>query len=79
MKEYPPFEKISGDGYIYCRQGKEVYRSQNLFLTLLLEHSISPNSDFKREVVNLLGNKPQQTLKAMGFPTDWKSEPLWQC
>ena len=44
-----------------------------------LEQSINPNSSFRKEIVSLLSDKPQRTLKAMGFPIDWKDEPLWQC
>lgn len=44
-----------------------------------MEHRINPKSNFISEIVNLLANKPQPTLKAMGFPVDWQSEALWQC
>lgn len=44
-----------------------------------IEQSIAPNSNFRNEVVNLLSDKPQHILKAMGFPTDWRTETLWQC
>ncbi len=43
-----------------------------------IEQSINPNSNFRNEVVNLLSDKPQHILKAMGFPTDWRTETLWQ-
>jgi len=43
-----------------------------------LEQSIKPNSAFSKEIVSLLSTKPQRILKAMGFPPDWESEPLWQ-
>ena len=42
-----------------------------------LEQSINPNSAFRKGIVDLLNDKPKQTLKAMGFPENWQSEPLW--
>ena len=43
-----------------------------------LEQSISPNSDFRNEIVALLSRQPQAILKAMGFPVGWREEPLWK-
>lgn len=51
--------------------------AQLCYLTYI-EQSINPNSNFRDEIVNLLSNKPQHILKAMGFPIDWKNETLWQ-
>ena len=42
-----------------------------------LEQSINPNSAFRKEIPSLLKNMPKRTLKAMGFPENWESEPLW--
>lgn len=43
-----------------------------------LEQSINPNSQFKSRIKALLSNTPQTTLKAMGFPANWREEPLWK-
>lgn len=43
-----------------------------------LEQSINPNSQFKSGIKALLSNTPQATLKAMGFPANWREEPLWK-
>lgn len=42
------------------------------------EQSINPNSQFKSGIKTLLSNTPQATLKAMGFPANWREEPLWK-
>lgn len=42
-----------------------------------LEQSINPNSQFKSRIKALLSNTPQTILKAMGFPANWREEPLW--
>ena len=42
-----------------------------------LEQSINPNSNFKSKLVELLKKHPNINLKAMGFPENWQSEPLW--
>ena len=43
-----------------------------------LEQSINPNSHFKNGIKTLLPNSPQATLKAMGFPVNWREESLWE-
>lgn len=68
-----PSEWISNS----TKQPIKIY-SQLCYLAYL-EHSINPNSDFKNGIVNLLRNKPQEILRAMGFPANWHSEALWQC
>lgn len=35
------------------------------------------NNTFKKELLELLKSYPNVDTKAMGFPEDWKSEPLW--
>ena len=39
---------------------------------------ISPNNDLLKKIVQLLSDFPDVDIKAMGFPTDWQLEPLWQ-
>ena len=43
-----------------------------------LEYSIHPNSKFKEALMNLLKAHPIVDTAAMGFPANWKSEPLWR-
>lgn len=43
-----------------------------------MEQSITPNSNFRDELISLLSDKPQLILRAMGFPNEWRNEPLWQ-
>ena len=42
-----------------------------------MEQSIIPDRQFKKRLLELLINKPRTILKAMGFPDNWQSEPLW--
>ena len=42
------------------------------------EQSINPNSQFKSGIKTLLSHTPQTTLKAMGFPANWREELLWK-
>ncbi|MFV0553646.1 MAG: Abi family protein [Mangrovibacterium sp.] len=39
--------------------------------------SISPNNTFKEKLVNLLNSYPNVDISAMGFPSDWQEESLW--
>ena len=39
---------------------------------------ISPSNDFREKLELLFKSFPEIDLRAMGFPTDWKQEPLWK-
>jgi len=45
---------------------------------LYLEQSITPNSQIKNRLLDMFAKYPTISLKQMGFPKDWKSQPLWQ-
>ena len=42
-----------------------------------LEQSIDLNSNLKNKLLALFKSHPNINLKAMGFPENWQSEPLW--
>ena len=42
-----------------------------------LEQNIDLNSNLKHKLLALLKSHPNINLKAMGFPENWQSEPLW--
>ena len=39
---------------------------------------ISPNNDLTNKIIDLLNKFPNMDIKAMGFPTNWLEEELWQ-
>ena len=41
-------------------------------------NTIVPTNGFKSHLVKLMENCPLAQEKEMGFPTDWKNEPLWK-
>ena len=40
--------------------------------------TVSPNNTFTQKLKSLLAEFPTIDIKAMGFPANWRSEPLWQ-
>jgi abortive infection bacteriophage resistance protein len=40
--------------------------------------SVSPNDTFTQKLKSLLAEFPTIDIKAMGFPSNWQTEPLWQ-
>ncbi len=38
---------------------------------------ISPESKFKKRLIELVQTSPENQIKEMGFPKDWKSEKFW--
>lgn len=57
------------------RRPEKIYGQ--LYCLAYLEQSVNPNTNFKRRFIELM--KLQDIhINAMGFPDDWKSQPLWQ-
>lgn len=42
-----------------------------------LQNSIHPDNTFKQDLFALLEAHPNVDVKAMGFPANWREEPLW--
>ena len=51
--------------------------SQLCYLKYLLD-VIRPYNDFTLRLKRLLGEYSNVDVSAMGFPTNWESEPLWK-
>ena len=61
-------ENTSDLGRIYCR----------LCIVKYLISSIAPNNKFTSKLKGLLKHYSNIDINAMGFPTDWERESLWQ-
>jgi len=56
--------------------GKRIY-----FRICIIKHllfTVSPNNTFTQKLKSLLAEYPTVDIRAMGFPADWESEPLWK-
>ena len=42
-----------------------------------LQNHVHPQNDFAARLKTLLDKHPNVDLKAMGFPSNWETEPLW--
>jgi abortive infection bacteriophage resistance protein len=49
-----------------------------LSMIVFLLNTINPTHTFKEKLFNLLEKYPVVDTKAMGFPTNWKTEELWR-
>ena len=63
------------DGTSFFISDMELY-AQLCYLAYM-EQSVIPDRQLKKRLLELLINKPRTILKAMGFPDNWQSEPLW--
>lgn len=43
-----------------------------------LQDNIHPDNDFKIQLKELLDDYPKINVRHMGFPENWKNQPLWQ-
>lgn len=41
-------------------------------------YTISPYNTFKKKIETLLNTYPGIDVRAMGFPENWQSEPIWE-
>ena len=48
-----------------------------LCILLYLEQSITPSSQIKDKIISLLSRYPDVSIRQMGFPRGWETEPLW--
>lgn len=59
-----------------------LYRFDKKLRMLLLNEvekiEISPNNDMLGKMKTLFSDYPEIDLAALGFPTGWENEPLWQ-
>jgi abortive infection bacteriophage resistance protein len=46
-------------------------------IVLYLLNAVNPNNTFKQKLENLFLKYPNVDRKAMGFPANWRDEPLW--
>ncbi len=47
-------------------------------ILLYLLQAINPQNTFAARFRSLLGKYPNVDVSAMGFPSDWQDEKLWQ-
>lgn len=58
----------------------EVQQGRVFFTLCILKHFmdiIRPGNDFKTQLLALLEKYPMIDISAMGFPENWKSQPVW--
>lgn len=67
LHHFPDMEP-DGNMYIYF----------TLCMVKYLQDTIKPTNTFARRLRTLIDNFPAVDPAAMGFPADWKSDPLWQ-
>lgn len=48
-----------------------------LVIIAILMDAISPRSSWRNRLITLLGSMTPGNIKAMGFPGDWQSRPIW--
>ncbi len=58
-----------------CADKRRIY--YNICIIKYFLDIISPDNDFPSELCCLFDRFPEIDLAAMGFPTNWKEEPLW--
>jgi len=49
-----------------------------LSMMIYFLNTVNPSHTFKQKLENLFKKYPNVDKKAMGFPKDWQTEPLWK-
>ena len=68
--------KLSGAWIDVSHTEQVKFYAQLCYLAYMQDH-IHPDNTFKKELLDLLKSHPNVDTKAMGFPENWQSEPLW--
>lgn len=68
--------KLSGS-WIDASQTEQVKFYAQLCYLAYMQDCIHPENTFKQELFNLLETYPNVDTGAMGFPENWRKEPLW--
>ena len=58
-----------------CNDNAHVYFT--LCMIKYLQNTVKPGNTFSQRLSTLLENYPKVDTRLMGFPRDWKSDPLW--
>ncbi|MBO5251787.1 MAG: Abi family protein [Bacteroidaceae bacterium] len=69
--------RLSGS-WINVSHTEQVKFYAQLCYLAYMQDRIHPNNTFKQELFGLLKTHPNVDTKAMGFPENWQSEPLWK-
>ena len=65
----------------YFINNKNIYNNKvytYLCCILYVLNIISPNHNFKNNLINLMNTCPIKQEKEMGFPKNWQQEPIWK-
>ena len=78
MSIQPLFPKKSSGAWLQNRQTgiNRVFYALSMLIYLL--NTVNPNHTFKQKLENLFSKYPNVDKRAMGFPANWHSEPLWK-
>ena len=68
--------KLSG-AWIDVSHTEQVKFYAQLCYLAYMQDRIHPDNTFKKELLDLLKSHPNVDTRAMGFPENWQSEPLW--
>jgi len=76
VKMQIPGKKPRGLSAMFNEQTQS-YLYNTLTMLLYLMGEITPNSFWRKNLINLLDNFPQINLESMGFPKDWRQRQIW--
>lgn len=74
----PQLPRILNGNWVDCSKVQQTKLYAQLCCLAYLQNEIHPSNDFKQQLKSLLKAHPNVDVTAMGFPTDWESEPLWK-
>lgn len=77
MSVQPLFPKSASETWLHDRQIgiNRVFYALSMVIYLL--NVVNPNHTFKQKIETLFKKYPNVDRSAMGFPVNWKLEPLW--
>ena len=74
----PTLPKHLNGAWLNSFHGPDNKLYPHLCVIRYLLNQIYPGNTFEDDLKTLLQNNPNVDVRAMGFPLDWKTQPLWQ-
>ena len=74
----PQLPKRLSASWIDSKHTESVKLYAQLCYLAYMQNNIHPNNTFRKNLFVLLETYPNVDVKAMGFPVNWREEPLWK-
>jgi abortive infection bacteriophage resistance protein len=78
LRIQPLFPRVTRNTWLVSEPADNNRLFYALSIIIYLLNTVNPNHSFKQKLETLFRKYPNVDRAAMGFPANWRSEPLWK-